>query len=155
MDHRSTGVLPVGGGALNMPADLFKRCIQASASSGLACERVLASDVSYTQPGAEPYDRAHLAIVGSISVCALVVGALREGDADIELLRWCAEICSECSTLTPHASVPAADWAAVVTASRRCARLCLEVVDRVQAAASRAIGAGCDTDFHSLEAPGC
>lgn len=137
-----------------MPADLFNRCIQASASCGLACERVLASDVSYAQPGAEPYDRAHQAIVVCISVCALVAGALRESDGDIELLRWCAEACSECSTLTPHASVPAVDWTAVVSASRRCAQLCLEVVDHVETVARWAIDAGCDTGFHSLEAPG-
>lgn len=138
-----------------MATDLFNRCIQASAACGLACERVLASDVSYSQPGDEPYDRAHVAIVGSISVCALVTGALRDGDGDIELLRWCAEVCCECASLTPHASVPAADWATVVRASTRCAQLCLEVVEQVETVARRAIDAGCDTDFHSLEAPGC
>ena len=140
---------------MSMLADLFKRCMQAAAKCGVACERVLASDESYTQPGAEPYDRAHLAIVGCVSVCALVAEALRDGDGDVELLRWCAEICAECSTLAPHSSVPAGDWAAVVTASTRCAQLCLEVVEEVETIASRAIDAGCDTDFQSLEAPEC
>lgn len=133
-----------------MSADLLERCIRASTLCAKACEAVLAADVSYTTPGTKPYDRVHLALVSCTSVCSLLVRALQENEGDLELLRWCAEICAQFTVLSPHESVPAAQWSEVVRTTAACAGVCLEIVDRVVLAARQTIGASQDTDYGAL-----
>lgn len=132
-----------------MPAGLIARCIGASAACGAACDQALAHDAAYTSPGTDPYSESHLALLSCASVCALVARALGEGDADLELLRWCAEVC--CATAA-HVSAAAPDpmYMAVVESCLRCADACRCVMDDVARQAQNAIGATRDTGFQDL-----
>lgn len=136
-----------------MSADLFERCLRACALCASACERVLASDPSYTSPGTEPYEHSQLALVSCASVCRLVATAVRVGDGDLELLRWCAEISLECSTLDLNESVPGSDRVALVDACTSCATACSALVEQVEMLAGQSILGGRDTDFEALEIP--
>jgi hypothetical protein len=126
------------------------RCIQASELCALACEAALATDTAYTSPGTDPYSKPHLAMVSCASVCGLVSRALREGDADLELLRWCAEMCMACATPEMPAGVDSAAWNLVVRVCLRCALECNALVDAVDRTARSAIDATRDSGFQVL-----
>ena len=133
-----------------MGTTLLERCIQAGETCVAACERALASDASYTSPGTEPYTQAHLTLVSCVSVCSLLVRALREGDGDLELARWCAEICSACAAAEAPPGVSEAAWTPVVRACTRCAGECEAVVARISSFARQAFGASRDAEFQAL-----
>jgi hypothetical protein len=126
---------------------LMARCVEASDLCVAACEGVLATDPSYTSPGTEPYSEAHLAMVSCASACSLLSRAMRAGEADLELVGWCAEICLQSSALPKPAGAHAAAWTLVVRACRRCARACQAVVERISVTARDVIDASRDTDF--------
>ena len=130
----------------------MQRCAQAAEVCAAACDAALAADDSYTRPGTEPYAAGHLALVSCGAVCSLVVAAVREGDGDLELLRWCAETCSQCASGERPEHMPPAAWSLVTRACMRCAIACQAVVDHVAHFARQAIEASRDTDFHNLEA---
>ena len=127
----------------------MNRCLRASEACALACESALASDPSYTSPGTEPYSEAQLALVSCASVCTLVARALRMGDGDLELLRWCAETCSQCMAFAMPPGVPEAAWSGVVQACGQGAQACEALVERISRCAHGAIGAVHGTDFRS------
>lgn len=133
-----------------MSKRLIDRCIQASELCALACEAALATDNAYTSPGTDPYSRPHLAMVSCASVCGLVSRALREGDADLELLRWCAEMCMACATPQMPPGVNSAAWSLVVRVCRRCAMECNALIDAVSSSARCAIDATRDSGFQVL-----
>ena len=108
-----------------------KRCAYATDLCSMACEVALAADPSYTSPGTEPYSEAQLALVSCASVCTLLARALRGGDADLELVRWCAEICVKCAATDGPDGVPAAQWGLVVNACRKSAALCNLLIDSI------------------------
>lgn len=133
-----------------MGSTLLDRCIQASESCAAACEMALASDASYTSPGTEPYSKAHLALVSCASVCSLLGNALRAGDGDLALVRWCAEICAHCAAGGAPEGVPEAAWTRVVHASTRCAAECEAVAARISSFVQQAFGKHRDSDFQQL-----
>lgn len=129
------------------PAPPFvQRCIFAGELCATACGLALAADPSYTSPGTEPYSGVHLALVSCESVCSLVVRALRAGDGDLELVRWCAEICFKCAEAAAPDSMPCGQWERVVAACRRCADSCQAVVDLLSASARDAANDTSATD---------
>jgi hypothetical protein len=135
---------------LGLSRTLIDRCIQASELCALACEAALATDTDYTSPGTDPYSKPHLAMVSCASVCGLVSRALREGDADLELVRWCAEMCIACATPDMPPGVHSAAWSLVVRVCRRCAMECNALVDAVDSTAQSAIDATRDSGFQIL-----
>ena len=133
-----------------LATSLLDRCIQAGDLCAAACEMALASDASYTSPGTEPYTEQHLALVSCASVCSLLVKALREGDGDLELVRWCAEVCAQCAGGQAPEGLPEAAWMHVVRASHRCANECEAVAARISSFTQQAFGRRRDSDFHPL-----
>ena len=131
-------------------ASFLRRCISAAEVCAAACELVLAADPSYTSPNTNQYSEAHLALVSCTSVCTLAARALREGDADLELLRWAGEISSKCACAARPDGVPDEQWAVVVAACRRCASHCRAVIERISGAARDALGEGLDSGLMSI-----
>lgn len=130
---------------------LLERCVQAGNVAAAACEMALAADDSYTNPGTEPYAAGHLALVSCTNVCSLVVRALRDGDGDVPLLRWCAETCSMTAAGEAPQSISPEVWDLVVRACKRCAFECDELIQRSAHLAHTALRASRDTDFQVLE----
>ena len=132
-------------------SSLLKRCIQAGEVAVAACEMALGADDSYTSPGTAPYSPGHLALVSCVEVCGLVVRALRHGDGDVALLRWCAETCSQCSMSEAPETTPPAAWNLVTRACKRCAFECEDLIKRTAEFAQAALRAARDTDFQIFE----
>jgi hypothetical protein len=74
-----------------------------------------------------------------------VARALREGDADVELLRWAAEISSTCVCTVRPDGMPDDHWAVVVSACHRCTIHCRTLIDHISEAARDAIQEGLDS----------
>lgn len=129
---------------------LFGRCIEAGERAAAACEMVLASDDAYTNPGTDPYSTAHLALVSCAATCSLLVRALQEGDGDLELVRWCGEICCQCATADAPEGVSEPVWTLLVHACTRCASACEWVAESISSFAGQACGGRCDTDFQVI-----
>lgn len=125
-----------------------KRCVYAAELCSMACEVALGADPSYTNPGTEPYSDAQLALVSCASVCTLVARALREGDADLELVRWCAEICVKSAATAPLDGAPADQCRLVVDACRKSAAACNLLIDSISQSTRNAF-AWRDTDVQA------
>jgi hypothetical protein len=129
---------------------LLERCILAGQECAAACEAALESDASYTNPGTNPYTSAHLTLVSCAAVCSLVVRALREGDGDLELVRWCSEVCTQCATADCPEGVAADAWVQVVDACTRYATDCRTLEERISQYAHRVFRDHRDSDFQAL-----
>ena len=133
-----------------MGTTLLERCIRAGQECSSACEAALASDSSYTSPGTHPYSSAHLGLLSCASVCSLVVRALCEGDGDLELVRWCSEVCAQCAAAECPDGVAADAWAQVVEACTNYARDCRTLEERISAYAHRLFRDRSDSGFQTL-----
>ena len=133
-----------------MGTTLLARCIRAGQECAAACEAALASDASYTNPGTNPYTSAHLTLVSCAAVCSLVVRALREGDGDLELLRWCSEVCTQCATADCPEGVAAPAWVHVVESCTSYAGDCHKLEERISDYAQRVFRDHRDSGFQAL-----
>lgn len=114
---------------------LDELCARRCEECARECELALGLDPDYTQPGTAPYSEYHLALLACVSTCSITARALRERNADRDLLLWCAETCrSSASTV----EVGSLGWIEVLAAQDACAAACEECAEALHEPAESA-----------------
>ena len=90
------------------------------------------------------------AALTAIGVCQAPAQELREGDGDLELVRWCSEVCTQCATADCPEGVAVDAWVQVVDACTRYATDCRTLEERISRYAQRVFRDHRDSGFQAL-----